>query len=428
MTDGIAKRTTEASSSFWRFWTATTVSGVGSAVTLVALPLVAVTVLDASVIQVSLLAAAGQIGWLILGLPAGVIVQRYPLRRLQVITDLIRLVALASVPVAWWLGHLTYTHLVVAALVVGLATVVFDVGNATFLPAIIDKKDLTARNGLMSGTLSVTQTGGPSLGGLLVQVSGPVGALCVDAVSYLVSALTLRSLPEVPRSSTGASPGRARFTQQIREGWDFVARHPVMMPCMWWATATNFAVGSLVALTPTYLVREAHLSPLMVGLLVAADGIGSLVGSLVAARLATRFGTARIMILASLVGAVLATAMPLTVGLGSALFFAVGNAGYGAGVVIGSIVTRTHRQTESPPELLSRVMATVRFVSWGALPLGAALSGLLAATAGLRPALWLLCACTFLGPAILLLSGVRGRRDLSEKVADPQTGSSAAAA
>ncbi|WP_395363772.1 MFS transporter [Streptomyces sp. YH02] len=425
MTEMVAKRMTDASL-FWRFWTATTVSGVGSAVSLVALPLVAVTVLDASVIQVSLLAAAGQVGWFVLGLPSGVIVQRYPLRALQVITDLIRFAAVASVPVAWWLGHLTYTHLVVTALVVGLATVLFDVGNATFLPAIIDKKDLTARNGLLSGTQAVTQTGGPSLGGLLVQVSGPVGALCVDAVSYLVSALALRSLPEVPRS-TGASPKRGRFTQQIREGWDFVARHPVMMPCMWWAAATNFAEGALFALTPSYLVREARLSPLVVGLLIAAYGIGSLAGSLVAARLATRFGTARIMILASLVGAVLALAMPLTVGSGSALFFAVGNAGLGAGVVIGSIVTRTHRQTESPPELLSRVMATVRFVSWGALPLGAALSGLLAATAGLRPALWLLCACTFIGPTILLLSGVRRRRDLSEEVAGPRTGSPAAA-
>jgi MFS family permease len=419
MTDVITKRTTGSSSLFWRFWTATTVSGAGSAVTLVALPLVAVTVLDASVVQVSLLAAAGQVGWLILGLPAGVMVQRYPLRGLQVITDLIRFVALASVPVAWWLGHLTYAHLVVAALVVGLATVVFDVGNATFLPAIIDKNDLTARNGLMSGTLAVTQTGGPSLGGLLVQVSGPVGALCVDAVSYLVSALTLRSLPELPRT-TGASPARTRLTQQIREGWEFVVRHPVMMPCMWWATATNFVCGALVALTPTYLVREAHLSPFMVGLLIAADGIGALAGSFAAARLAARFGTARIMILASLTGAVLALAMPLTVGIGSAPFFAVGNAGFGAGVVIGSIVTRTHRQTQSPPELLSRVMATVRFVSWGAAPVGAAASGLVAATAGLRPTLWLLCACAFVGPAVLLLSQVRGRRDLSEEAAEPR--------
>ncbi|KOG32604.1 MFS transporter [Streptomyces resistomycificus] len=413
MTDVITPAATRSPSLFWRFWTATAISGAGSAVTLVALPLVAVSVLDASVTQVSLLAAAGQVGWLVLGLPAGVIAQRCPLRTLQVATDLIRLIALASIPLAWWLAQLTYAHLVVAALAVGLATVVFDVANATFLPAIIDTKDLTARNGLMSSTLAVTQTGGPSLGGLLVQLSGPVGALCVDAVSYLLSALTLRTLPHAPPVAP-APTARAPFTRQIREGWQFVVRHPVMMPCMWWATATNFAAGALLALTPTYLVREAHLSPFMVGLLIAADGLGALAGSLAAARLAARFGTARIMIAASLTGAVLALAMPLTAGPSSAVLFAVGNAGFNAGVVIGSIVTRTHRQTHTPPHLLSRVMATVRFVSWGASPLGAALSGLAAATAGVRPALWLVCACAFAGPAILLTSRIRGLRDLSQ--------------
>jgi len=425
MTDMITARTARSSLLFWRYWTATAVSGAGSAVTLVALPLVAVTVLDASAAQVSLLAAAGQAGWLLLGLPAGVIAQRCPLRALQVGTDLIRFAALASLPVAWWLGVLTYIQLVVVALTVGLATVVFDVAGATFLPAVIDKKDLIARNGLMSATLAVTQTGGPSLGGLLVQMTGPVGALCADAASYLFSALTLRTLPELPRQET-AAPARTGLARQIREGWQFVTRHPVMMPCMWWATATNFVTGALVALTPTYLVRQAHLSPVMVGLLIAAEGIGALAGSFAAARLAARFGTARILTQAALAGAVLALAMPLTVGVGSAFFFAAGNAGFGAGVVIGSIVTRTHRQTQSPPHLLSRVMATVRFVSWGAAPVGAALSGLLAASAGLRPALWLVCAGAFAGPVVLLTSRVRSLRDLAQETAGPQTKTPAA--
>lgn len=402
-----------ASALFWRFWAASAVSGAGSAVTLVALPLVAVSVLHASAAQVALLAAAGQAGWLILGLPAGVIVQRHRLRALQVACDLIRMTALASLPLAWWLGHLTYTHLVAAALSVGLATVVFDVGNATFLPAVIDKKDLTARNGLMSATLAVTQTGGPSLGGLLVQLTGPVGALCADAASYLVSALTLRTLPDLPPAAPKPAGEHVGMTRQIREGWQFVTRHPVMAPCMWWATATNFVAGALIALTPTYLVREAHLSPLLVGVLIAAEGIGALAGSLAAARLAARHGTARTLLGASLAGAVLALAMPLTTNLASACFFAAGNAGFGAGVVIGSIVTRTHRQTQSPPHLLARVMATVRFVSWGASPVGAALSGLVAATAGLRPALWLVCACAFTAPAVLLTSRVRDLRDLA---------------
>jgi MFS family permease len=411
-----------ASRLFWRFWTAATVSAVGSAVTVVALPLVAVTLLDVSALQTTLLAAAGQVSWLVLGLPAGVIVQRYPLRHLQVVMDVTRMLAIGSIPVAWWLGLLTYPHLLLSALVIGLATVLFDIGGSTYLPAIIDKEELNSRNSVVSGTHAVTQIGGQSLGGLLVQLTGPVGVLLVDAVSYLASAGTLATLPE---HRTDPQP-RTRAMRMIREGWTFVVRHPVMLPCMMWATAANFFTAALVALTPLYLVRETGVSSTVVGIVFAADGAGTLLGSIVASRLAARLGTARAVLAATLAGGLLALAIPLTTGVGNVYFFVVGNAGLGAGIVIGSILTRTHRQTDSPPELLSRVMATVRFVSWGALPLGAALSGVLATAVGLRPALWAVCAGALIGPLILLSSPLRGRRDLSSHPQDqspPPTGS-----
>ncbi|WP_439657509.1 MFS transporter [Lentzea sp. HUAS TT2] len=393
---------------FRRFWIATTVSGAGSAVTMLALPLVALTVLDASVFEVTLLNAAGQAGWLVLGLPAGVIVQRFPLRGLQVAMDLVRLAAIGSIPLAWWLGGLTYAHLLLAALVVGFANVLFDIGNSTFLPAIVDRKELNARNSLMSGTQAVTQTGGPSAGAVLIQVVGPVLALLLDAVSYLVSALTLRTLPE-HRSTGGGSP--VKPGQLIKQGWTFVVRHAVMGPCLWWATATNFFATALLALTPVYLVRAANVPTAAVGVVLAMDGLGAVLGSAVATRLATWLGTARALIVASTTGGLLALVIPFTTSLGTLPYFMIGNVGLSAGVVVGSILTRTYRQTESPPELLSQVMATTRFVSWGAIPLGAAASGLVADSAGLSPALWLVCAGTLLAPLILVLSPLRGRRD-----------------
>jgi len=361
---------TLGSSLFWRYWTATSVSNVGSAVTLVALPLVAVSTLRSSAFEVSLLIAASYVGWLIIGLPAGVFAQRLPLRGLQVSMDLARAVALLSVPLAWLLDHLTFVHLLCAALVVGFANVVFDVANATFLPSLIDKHQLTSRNSLISGTYAVTQTGGPSLGGLLVQLLGPAVSLAADAVSYVLSAVILGGLPSHPRT-VGSEAPTAPASELIREGWLYVRRHRAMFPSMLWASAINFTCGALLALTPVYLVREAQAPAAVVGLVVATDGVGSLLGSLVATRLAERFGTARAMLLASLIGGVLALLMPLTTNLGNVAFFAVGNAGFAAGVVVGSVVTRTHRQTASPEHLLSRVMATVRFVSWGATPVGA---------------------------------------------------------
>lgn len=397
-----------ASSVFWRYWFASTVSEAGSVMTAVALPLVALTILDATILEVTLLAAAGQVAWLILGLPAGVIVQRFPLRALQVTLDLVRLVAIGSVPVAWWAGQLTYPHLLLVALLVGAATVLFDIGNSTFLPAVVEKHELHARNSLMSGTEAVTQTGGPSLSGVLVQFAGPVGVLVIDAVSYLVSAATLRTLPE----RRPEPQPRAKARVLIREGWNFVVRHPVIRPCLIWATIVNFVNAALVALTPLYLVREAEVPVGVVGLVIAGDGVGALIGSAVATRLATRFGTARAILLAGFTGGLLTLSVPLTTGLGNVYFYGLGLLGFAFAVVIGSITTRTYRQTESPPELLSRVMATVRFVSWGALPIGAAASGLLASAVGLRPALWTVCALALVAPLTLLLSGVGRRRDL----------------
>ncbi|MFG2531014.1 MFS transporter [Streptomyces sp. NPDC048516] len=405
----VAPKDTTASSMFWRFWLATTVSEAGSAMTAVALPLVALTVLDATALQVTLLAAAGQVAWLILGLPAGVVVQKYPLRALQVTLDLVRMAAMASIPVAWWLDRLTYPHLLLVALITGSATVLFDIGNSTFLPAVVDKQELSTRNSLISGTEAVTQTGGPSVSGLLVHLTGPVGVLAIDAASYLVSAVTLGTLPE--RRPEAQPYTKAR--QLIREGWNFVIRHPVMRPCMMWATVVNFVSAALVALTPLYLVREAGASATVVGIVIAMDGVGALIGSAAATRLAARFGTARAMIVAGLAGGLLALVIPLTTELGNIYFYALGNVGFAFGVVIGSIMARTHRQTEAPPKLLSRVMATVRFVSWGALPMGAAFSGLLASLVGLHTALWLVCTGALIAPLILLLSPVGRRRDLS---------------
>ncbi|MBQ1050203.1 MFS transporter [Micromonospora sp. C51] len=400
---------------FWRFWLASTAAKTGLALTLVALPLVALTVLGASTVQVTMLAAAGQVAWLLLGLPAGVIVQKCPLRALQVTLGLVRVAAMGSVPLAWLFGVLTYSHLVVVALISGFATVLFDVSSSTYLPSVVDKEELSGRNSLVSGTEAVIHTGGPSLSGVLIHLMGPVGILALDSLSNLLSALILRTLPE--RRS-----GRKTQTKAVvlvKEGWHFVVRHPVMRPCMIWATAVNFVSAALLALTPLYLVREAHSSATVVGLVIAMDGVGALLGSVVATRLAGRIGTARAIWSSGLLGGAFALLIPLTTSTGTVFFFAIGNAGFAFGVVIGSIMARTHRQTESPPELLPRVMATVRFVSWGALPAGSALSGVLGAVLGLRPALWLVCAGALMAPMIILLSRIGGLRDL-EALREPQ--------
>ncbi|WP_033222080.1 MFS transporter [Kitasatospora phosalacinea] len=403
-----------AAAAFWRYWTATTVSGLGDAVTAIALPLTAVSVLHANGFQVGLVTAAGYVAWLVIGLPAGVLVQRLPLRGTQIAMDLLRAAAIASVPLAAAFGVLGLPHLVAAALLVSFAGVVFDVGNSTFLPSVVPAEQLTARNSLTSATHSVNQLAGPSLGGLLVQLLGAATALVTDAVSFLCSAALLRTLPRAAAERPAPGGERPSFRAQIREGWRYATRHPVVGPCLAEATCVNFVCGALMAVIPVFLVRTAHAPAGLVGVLMAAEGAGSLVGAALTPRLAARFGTARTLVLGSLFGVLTAPLMALAPGGPGLLLFALGNAGFGASVVVPSILTRTYRQATTPAALLPRVMATVRFVSWGAIPVGALAAGTAVSLWGARTALALACALTVLSPVLLLSSRLRGARDLTD--------------
>ncbi|MER7586176.1 MFS transporter [Micromonospora sp. NPDC127501] len=394
---------------FWRWWVAGTTSQLGSAVGALALPLTALTVLHASAFEMGLITAAGYLAYLLISLPAGVIVQRMPLRGMQVALDLVRALAIASVPLAWWFDMLTVAQLIAVALVVSFANVLFDVANQTFLPEIVPAAQLQARNSLTSGTHAATSLGGPSLGGLAVQLLGAVPTLFVDAVSYLLSAVLLRTLParRVQRPAE-----RPPMITMIREGWHFVLRHPIIGPAMWDATATNFVNGAMLALFPFYLVRELHASPLMVGLLIAADGLGALIGAALTTRFTDRFGTARGLIIAAFIGVAGALIIPLGTGIAAFLAFAVGNLIFASSTVVLSVTTRTYRMLASPPELLSRVIATVKFVSWGAIPVGGLLAGILAGPLGARTTLLIFGALTVLSPIIYLSTPIRRLRDL----------------
>jgi predicted MFS family arabinose efflux permease len=401
-----------AASLFWQYWGASSVSSIGDAVTAVALPLTAVELLRASSFEVSWLTAATYAAWVLVGLPAGVITSRLPQRGAQLAMDLLRAAALASIPAAWWAGYLTMGQLVIVALLVGLATVISSVSNATYLPAIVPADQLTARNSLMSGSAAATQLGGPSLGGVLVQFFTAPVAVVADVVSYLISAALLSGLPR-PRPAQSDKPN-ASMVALIGDGLRYVVRHPVIGPCTLCAAIINFVCGALMALVPVFLVRTLGAPAWLVGVLIAAEGLGSLAGAALTPRLAARMGTARAAIVAVSISALAALAMPISAGSLRFALFAVGYAGLAAGVVVLSILTRTYRQTESPAVLFPRVMATVRFISWGVIPFGALAAGAVASAAGNRTAMWLACVVYFGAPLSLLLTRVRRCRDFAD--------------
>ncbi|MFJ6384884.1 MFS transporter [Kitasatospora sp. NPDC092039] len=394
---------------FWRIWTAHSTSAFGTAVTTVAMPLVAVLELDAGTFETSVVAAAGMCAWLLFGLPAGVIVDRLPLRPVLVGADLLRAAALVSVPTAVYLDVLTLAQLVIVAFVISVASVIFEVGYSTYLPAVVAKERLIASNSMIQGSESVSQIAGPALGGSLVQALGAAYSLIADVVSYVVSATLLMTVPS-PRGG-GARKADRNMAAEIREGIEYVRRHPVISRLVFVGTGFNFATAAIDALTAVFLVRTVEADSYVVGLLIAGLGLGGVLGAAVTTSLVKWLGATRAAVLTLFAAPLSALLMPFTSsGWGLSLFL-LGNVGWGACTVTFAIIGRTYRQTAVAPELLPRVVATVRFVSWGVFPVGALLAGVLGEAFGNRTALLACCLCTLLIPVPVLASPLRKRSD-----------------
>lgn len=408
-----ACRRSSGRSIFWRYWAASTISMTGTGVTTVALPLVAVIALKASSFQVSLVVGATYLSWAIVGLPAGALVARLRMRETQVAMDLTRAITLSSIPVAAAFHVLSLAQVVAVAFIVGLCSVIFDVANSTFVVSLVAKEELVSRNSAMTASSSTTQLVGPSLGGILIQAVGAPLSIVADIASYLVSGCLLGSLPRVGKPVP--RPRDESIRRQIAEGMRFVLRHKVMRSATINATIFNFAAGAFLALTPLFLVRTLSARPLVVGLLYASEGVGGLIGALVTPYFCRELGTAGTLRTGTIIATVMCFFMPLAAGsiLGY-LVFAIGIGGFASGIVMVSIVSRTHRQDVSPRELLPRVMATVRFITWGIAPFGAATAGVLADTIGIRGAVWSVCCATALAPIALLASPVRSLRELHQ--------------
>ena len=408
-------RSTKDPRAFYLAYTSTTVSAVGTAVTSVALPLVAVFALNASTFEVGLVSAATFAAWLVIGLPAGVIVSKFPLRASLVTADLARAAVLLTVPVAAFFDVLTVAQLVVVATFVGIFTVLFDVAFSSFLPSVVPDEDLTARNSLVQGSESVAATVGPAGGGALVQLLGAATSLLVDVASYLVSAACLFALGRPPED-VAVDPGdrETGFVEKIREGVRYVRRDEIVGPLTLAATALNFTGAGVTALATVFLARTLDFGPLAIGLLLATDGVGGVLGAAVATPLVTRLGSARTALLTMVVAPVSALLLPLAYRGPTLALWVLGCLGLASATVAFSIVARVHRQRSVPTVLLPRVMATVRFVSWGIAPIGALVAGVLGQILGVRPALAIVCAALLLGLIPVLASPIRTRRDLLE--------------
>ena len=193
---------------FLRLWAAQSVSAVGTRITRTALPVIAVLSLAGSPADVAFLAALTYGPTFVVGLVAGGWVDRSDKRRILVGADLVRALAVATVPVAAWLGLLGVAHVCAVAIVVGAATALFQIADVALLPRLVEAERLVEGNSKIAATEAFAEVTGPAAAGFLIQWLGAPLAVLIDAASYVWSAAFLRTLR--PGRGDGGRAGRAR--------------------------------------------------------------------------------------------------------------------------------------------------------------------------------------------------------------------------
>lgn len=396
---------------FKLLWAGQTVSEIGSAVTAVALPLLALLTLDASAFEVALLSAVSSAAFLLVALQAGALIDRRRKQPILVRSDWARAALIATVPAAHFLGVLTMAQLYVVALLVSVLTVFFDVAYQSYLPVLVDRAQLVEGNSKLSATAAVAQFVGPAVGGVLVAAIGAPYAVGVDAASFLVSGAATQAIRD-DEDEPPARPDGTRMRDEIREGMSFVLRHPILSKVVACTGTSNFFGSLYGAVEVVFLVRELGASAAVVGLVFSIGAIGGVLGAVVATPVARRVGSARIIWLSLAVTAPLTFLGPLAFPGPGVLLVAAASAALGLGAVVYNVAQVSYRQAVCPPALLGRMNAAVRFIVWGTMPLGALAGGGLATVLGTRATLVVGAAGMCLAVGWVLASPLRGMRDL----------------
>ena len=367
---------------FASLWAAQSISQFGTQISQLALPLVAVLVLDASAFEVSLLGALEFLPFLLFALPAGVWVDRLRRKPILVLADLGRALALASIPLAALFDAITIWQLYAVGFAVGTLTVAFDVAYQSYLPALIGRGQLVEGNSKLELSRSAAQIGGPGLGGILVAALTAPYAVAADAVSFLVSALFLRRIRTVEPPPEHVELRSLRT--ELWEGLRYMFGDPRWRAFAGYVSSINLFSAVVFGVLIVYAVRNLGLSAVEIGLVFSLSNVGSLVAALFAGRIARRVGVGRTLILAGILSGMPLLVLPLATREHSIPLLLGPLAVEAFAIVLFNVTGISYIQSVVPNRILGRMTASRRFVVWGTIPIGTILGGVLATAIGLR--------------------------------------------
>jgi len=406
---------------FMKLWTGQTVSELGSIVTRNALPLVALLVLGASPAQMGLVAATGALPALVFGLAAGVCVDRVRRRPIMIVADLGRAALLLTIPIAAMLGHLTMPQIYAVGALVGALTIFFNVAYQSYLPSLVERENLLEGNSKLALSSSAAEIGGSGLAGILVQAFTAPFAILLDALSYLVSVVSVVLIrkPEPPPRPSGE---RSHLLKEALDGFGFVAQQPVLR-ALAGASATRAFFGNFyAALYGLYAIRVLGLGPAGLGIVIAMGGVGSLAGALLSGRAGRRFSLGVVLLGSLAISTAASIFIPLARGpvAIAAASLIVGQLLGDATRTIYEIYQVSLRQAVTPDRLLGRANAGMQMLDAAIGPLGALVGGWLGGMAGPRNTLWIAAAGLFLSLPWLIFSPVRRLRAMPQAAPEPQ--------
>jgi MFS family permease len=407
-------------SDFLKLWTGQTISEVGSQVSGLAIPWLAAVSLHATPLEFSVLGLLGFLPFMLFALPAGVWVDRLRRRPILIAGDAARAVLLAYIPIAWALGFLDIWQLMVLQFVIGICTVFFDVAYQSYLPSLVDRDQLVEGNSKLQTTVSAAQIGGPGLAGVLIGVLTAPYAVALDAVSFVVSTLfmiPIRAQETLPEREAGAP--KPKMLPELKEGVAYVVRHPHLKWIAMCTGSSNFFGQVAFSIGLLYMARTLHISSFWAGVVFAGFGVGSIAGALVTTRFQKAVGVGNAIWIPAVLFSLGGLAFPLAPQSFPIPVLVIGTLAFGVGGMAYNITQVSLRQAITPERIQGRMNATMRWIVWGTIPLGALAGGAIATVYSLRAALWVGAIGGLFTFLPVLLSSVRSIKEMPEPVTPP---------
>ncbi len=372
---------------FRKVWLGETVSQFGGQITYLAIPLAAAILLGASPAEMGLLGAMGLLPYLVIGLPAGVWIDRSRRRPILVASNLAMAAGLLVVPAAYVAGLLSMPILYAVALVIGTGGLVYDVAAQAYLPTLIERSQLIEANGKLEISRAAAQVAGPGIGGALVGLLTAPIAILVDSLALFATGFMMTRI-RTPEPAPHAPTRRPGMRHEIHEGLRLVLRSPILRSIAL-TMGTYFFFDQMVqSVYILFVTRDLGLTPGQLGLVFAIGNLGLIFGALLASRIAARFGIGPTLMIAIFSSSCFGLLVPLASRAEYAIpLLILARLGVSFGIPVWMINQISLRQSITPDRLLGRLSATMKFVSIGVAPLGAVIGGILGSVIGVHAAL-----------------------------------------